>query len=613
MPYNKESGERDASEGKGAEVGATDASNVGRTGRTGRTERTGSLVRGKYREYLVSTLAFSASLYLAAIIDNIMVGNILGADELAAMNLTMPIVYVKNIVFCIFVYGGNTLAAMYRGRRDAKSADKAFTFSLGLGIACSTLLAAAGIVLAAPTASALSQGGSLYELVLAYLPPLWAVGPLVVLNSGAAAYVRTDGLRKLAIALPISSNVINLVLDYVYMAWFGWGVAGAGWATFTGYAAGSLLLVLYVRSPKRTARLVRVGLADAKLLLSLLKTGLPTALIQVCNFARTAAVNAVILGSAGVVGMQVVTICLSALNIALIFVNGSAQAVMPICGALYGERDTAGVSFAFRSSLIVTEVMCLAIMAVFMAFPDAVGRLFVQDVSGDLAQSLEVAMRLFALSIPFTGFAYILRAFYQSTKQQFAASVFTVAEGALFIIPMIYLFAGVSQHLMWLSFTFAEVLAIGATLAFMQRRARKEGKRSFLLLDGTQEDAVLDMSIENDETAAPEVVHAIIDFCAEHGIDSRKATVLGVSAEELVVNVARYAYDKRGEIDVCLRLTQDALVLRIRDDGRIFDPTEYVDDSGEEVCGLKTARQLTPDISYSRVLGFNVTVITMEA
>ena len=50
-----------------------------------------------------------------------------------------------------------------------------------------------------------------------YIVPLWVSGPFVLLNSGVATYVRTDGMKKLAIALPIVSNAINLALDYVYM------------------------------------------------------------------------------------------------------------------------------------------------------------------------------------------------------------------------------------------------------------------------------------------------------------------------------------------------------------------------------------------------------------
>ena len=53
-------------------------------------------------------------------------------------------------------------------------------------------------------------------------------------------------------------------------------------------------------------------------------------------------------------------------------------------------------------------------------------------------------------------------------------------------------------------------------------------------------------------------------------------------------------------------------MLRLRDNGKIFNPTEYVDDSGREVTGLKLVRSLTSSIEYNRVLDFNVTVVTVN-
>ena len=86
---------------------------------------------------------------------------------------------------------------------------------------------------------------------------------------------------------------------------------------------------------------------------------------------------------------------------------------------------------------------------------------------------------------------------------------------------------------------------------------------------------------------------------------------MAVSAEELAVNAAKYAYQVDNDIDICLRILDDKLVLRFRDNGRMFNPTEFIDDSGEEITGLSLVRTLTPDINYNRVLGFNVTTVTV--
>ena len=573
-------------------------------------QRKGTLIQKKYREYLTSTLAMSASLYLAAIVDNIMVGKLLGPEALSALNLTSPIVYIKNIIFSIFIFGGNTLAAMYKGKRDNENADKAFTFSLVFGMIASTILMLGGMALAVPTATAFSQGGTLFDTTLAYIIPLWASGPFVVLNSGTAAYVRTDGMKGLATALPIVSNVINLVMDYVYMAIFGWGVAGAGWATVTGYAVGSLLLIFYFRSPQRTVHFIRLSLKDIKVMLGVLQTGLPTALIQVCNCVRTTCINAVILQSAGTVGLQVVSICLTAFNIAMIFINGTSTTLMPICGALYGEHDNKGVRVALRYALIITEILSLAVLVVFELFPTAVGGLFVK-LTPELALRLGSALRFFSICIPFYGLAYILRAFYQSTKQRGAASLFTILEGVVFIVPLIYLFAKTNESLMWLSFAIAELASVLVMVAIMQMAARRKGMRSFLMLDAANEEDALDFSIENRMEEAVKVPREVRSFCLKNGVDETTSMALAVSSEELASNIAKYAYKGKNDIDICLRLLEDKLVLRFRDDGAIFNPTEYIDDSGKEITGLTLVRSLTPDIAYNRVLGFNVTIVTV--
>ena len=53
-------------------------------------------------------------------------------------------------------------------------------------------------------------------------------------------------------------------------------------------------------------------------------------------------------------------------------------------------------------------------------------------------------------------------------------------------------------------------------------------------------------------------------------------------------------------------------MLRIRDNGVIFNPTEFVDDSSNEVTGLKVLKKLPLKVEYNRVLGFNNTIITVR-
>ena len=61
-----------------------------------------------------------------------------------------------------------------------------------------------------------------------------------------------------------------------------------------------------------------------------------------------------------------------------------------------------------------------------------------------------------------------------------------------------------------------------------------------------------------------------------------------------------------------MKLYEDQSLLRIRDDGDMFDPTQFVDDSGNEITGLSLIRALPTEVTYNRMLGFNTTIITVS-
>ena len=60
------------------------------------------------------------------------------------------------------------------------------------------------------------------------------------------------------------------------------------------------------------------------------------------------------------------------------------------------------------------------------------------------------------------------------------------------------------------------------------------------------------------------------------------------------------------------KVFDDSVVLKIRDSGKLFNPTEYMDD-GKLITGLKLIRAIATKIEYSVILGFNTTVLTVKS
>lgn len=575
-------------------------------------ERTGTLINKTYRNLLVSTLAMTASMYLSSIIDGILVGQILGTLELSAINLTYSISFLKNILIAMFTFGGNTLAIMYKGKRDNEKADSAFSISFWAGIISSVVITVIGIALIAPTSTLLGQNKAVLEtLIASYLLPLWITTPLIALNNQTAAFARTDGMKKLATALPITANAINLFCDWLYMAVFGWGIAGAGWATVTGYLLGSVLVILYFRGKDRTVHFTRKALKNLRMMWKILSTGLPSAMIYVCNFLRLFFTNAIILSSTGTDGTQIASVSFSLNSLCLIFIEGATMTLLPILGALYGEKDIRGQKLALKHGMWVTVGLSLIILIISELFPLPLAALYGLNDSA-LTSVFAVTFRIMSINIPILAVIYVMRTFFQATKQKWLANILVILDGFAAIVPLMYIFSKVDIYWLWASFPISKAVTVIITFVILIIYKNLKKKDNLLLIEG-EEGIVLDFSIHNNIEAATDAAHKAVDFCAKNGVEENLSHDIGVALEELCVNTAKYAAKTQSDsVDIYLKVSEKYVILKLRDNGNVFNPTEYIDDSGREVTGLKLVRSLASSIEYNRVIGFNVTVVTVN-
>ncbi len=575
-------------------------------------KRTGTLINKTYRNLLVSTLAMTASMYLSSILDGIMVGQILGTLELSAINLTYSISFLKNILIAMFTFGGNTLAIMYKGKRENDKADVVFTVSFWAGILSSVLIAVIGIALTVPTASLLGQHKpELESLIAAYLIPLWVLTPLTALNNQTAAFARTDGLKKLATALPIVANVINLVCDYLFMAVFGWGIAGAGWATVVGYALGSLLCIFYFKSSERSVRFTREAFKKLSIMGKILSTGMPSALIYVCNFLRLFFTNAIILSATGTEGTQIASVSFSLNSLCFIFIEGATMTLLPLLGALYGERDIKGQKLALRYGMFVTVGLSIIILILSELFPLQLASMYgLTDPA--ICSVFAVTFRIMSINIPILAVIYVMRTFFQATKQRWLANILVILDGFATVVPLMYFLSKIDIYWLWASFPISKALTVLITVVIIVIYKKVKNKDNYLLIDG-EEGPALDFSIHNNVEEATDAAHKAVEFCESQGVEKNLSHNIGVAVEELCVNTAKYAAKGQSDsIDIYVKVSDKSVVLRVRDNGNIFNPTEYKDDTGREVTGLMLVRSLTSSIDYNRVLGFNVTAVTVN-
>lgn len=574
-------------------------------------KRNGILIKHKYWALLVSTLAMTASTYLSSILDGIMVGQLLGTVELYAINLTTSIVFLRSIPIAMFTFGGNTLSVIYKSKRDQKSADTVFTLSFWGGIASTAIISVIGIALMAPTAQILAQNNEeLVYLVMQYLLPLWVLTPMVAAVNETAAYARTDGMRRFATFLPIISNVINLICDYIYMAIFKWGCGSRMGdrhrlcrRNFHHYHLLQIFLAhgsFYQGSPGQLKKLGKI-----------FSVGLPSALIYVCNFLRLFLTNAIILSSTGVVGGKIASVSFSLNSLAFILVEGASMTLLPILGALYGEKDSNGQRLTLRHGMIVTVALSVLVLIVSEAIPVQLAALYGLN-DPPTVEIFAVTFRIFSINIPILAVIYVMRTFFQATKQRGLANLLVMLDGVLTIVPLMWWFSHYNIYWLWGSFLVSKAVTVTITLIAMLISKKVQHKKNILGIE--EEDGVVyDFSIKNE---IPEAIHAseeTMAFCEKNRVPENTVNAIGITVEELCHNIATYASSNTNNaVDACVRVLPDKVNVRLRDNGVEFDPTDYIDNSGKRITGLELVRMLSSTINYNRILGFNVTNVAVS-
>lgn len=580
-------------------------------------ERNGILVQKKFNEYLLSTIMTSLAMSLASVVDSIIVGNLLGNMALAAIGLAGPVIFCINMIYMLFGVGGVTCASVAKGRRNSRQANQIFTLTMVLGIGAMFLFLIMMYIFMKPITNSFAAGDvKLAAMIADYLRPLLFTGPGLMFASGLALFIRMDGQPQSAALVVVIANIVNLVLDFVLIRFLNAGIMGAGLSTSLGYVFGALIVIPYLLNKNRSFHFLLPKKEEIKIIAEILRTGLPKALTQLTSFFRSIVLNSLVMFSLGSIGMSVMTVCINVLMIAGIFVGGISDALLPIAGTMFGEHDYYGIRQTLKSACRVLGISCFVLLAFFMITPQTIGVFFALTSEEGMAVLIP-ALRLFALYIPFYGINTVLQNFYTTTGRSKLASSIATMDGFIFVVCYAGVFALIGGNILWLCYACSGATTLFVVLLIGQKIKKREQVSSILLLrEEAGQSTVMDVTINATAQEAAGLSGQIIDFCIQNGIDSITANRLGVAVEEMAMNTVHMAHDKKspGVIDILVRVTEDELIMRFRDDGEVFDLTSY-QAAGEGICvtdGIEVIKKLANGIDYIRQLGFNTTVITFQ-
>jgi hypothetical protein len=318
-------------------------------------------------------------------------------------------------------------------------------------------------------------------------------------------------------------------------------------------------------------------------------------------------INHIVLAVADKSGMVAFAVCLSCLSFVSMFISGAAQAMTPIVGVLYGEKDYLGVRFIVRRAFITLMIASIAATLLLEIFPAQILELFGVRQATDMALGIP-AIRIFSLSLIGTSITFLSMYYYMTIGRTKLSTAIAVVQGAV-VVPIALVLSSVMDISgVWIAFSLAEIVTIlmiaACYLSLTQNNPRKY--TSPLLLD--HEELPKGPRLETTSTVEgiEETLHRLGEFFNSlKNYDEIPETVQKAIRDATAASLKHVLGKGQADyVDIKLNVLEDNIIVTMRDKGKGCTLTGDAE--------LTKALGETCQLHYSQAIGFNNYTLTFD-
>ncbi len=298
-------------------------------------------------------------LYNAA--DSLIVGNYLGSEALAAVSSSGNLIFMMIGLFNGIALGAGVVIARYFGAQNYERLKIAIHTDIAFGFIMSAVLMAAGILLAPWILELMGTPDTVMPESLKYFRVYFAGGLGLVMYNIFVGILQALGDSKHPLYYLIISSLINIVLDYILIAWCGMGVEAAAFATILSQFVSAFLCMRLFHNSKESYRLVfRDIRIEKEMLMEILRNGIPSGIQN----SITGVANVVVQSNINIFGAMAMAGCGAYSKIEgfaflpiISFNNAITTFVGQNLGARQKERAKKGAVFGIVCSVLLAELI----------------------------------------------------------------------------------------------------------------------------------------------------------------------------------------------------------------------------------------------------------------
>ena len=422
-------------------------------------------------KFAVPTIAMTVFMSFYTMVDGLFVSNLIGTNALSAINLTAPIIQLVTAISTMLATGGSAVIMKKMGEHKADEAKEDFTFLILINVLAGIVMCAVGYLAMNHIFAGMNLSTDVEGYCVEYLSRYLVFTVPILLMNNFTLYMIASEKANLSLICSVTGGVLNMVLDYVFIAWFDMGIRGAAVATGLGYSV-TAVAGLFVFSQKKSLLHLKKPVFRLKVLVSAATNGCSEMATALVTGIITMMFNWTMLHYVGEDGVAAVTIIMYVLMFASSLYTGYSYGVAPMLSFYYGEQNHEKLKKMVGVSLKVISFISILTVAASYTLTRPLVSVFARPDNPvhDLAVT---GNRICTIALFFIGFNIFASGMFTALSNGVVSAVLAFSRSFVFmLITMIVLPIILGVNGIWLATPVAELMALALSV-FMFLKYRK--------------------------------------------------------------------------------------------------------------------------------------------
>lgn len=404
-------------------------------------------------------------------VDAIFVGNMVGPDAIAGLTIVLPVSIVIVAIGLLTGVGSASIVSRSLGKGDIERA----VVAGGDGIVLNTIL---NIIIITPIyifsediLRFLGASSEVMPYARDYLNIMLLGFIFLSFSVNGTNLIRAEGKPRASMYEMLAGSILNIILDYLFVVVFAWGVKGAATATVISHIASATYIFIFFMSRSSIFSIKYKMFKINKAISSeILRLGTPSFLMQIVGSVVFLLFIRFVSKYGGDVYITITGIGIRIIDLIFMPLLGISQGFSPIVGFNYGAKLYTRVKRVLKEAFIWTSFVTLAGFILMVIFPKALISIFTSDM--DVIEKGAGPLRLIAMLAPLWSFPVLGSAFFQAIGKARPSLVISLSRDsflipAIFILPLFFGLLGV-----WVSWPVTDLFCFIITVVFLAREIK---------------------------------------------------------------------------------------------------------------------------------------------